>query len=127
MKTPLVECYALHTKFLTGSAGPVAALLKLVEYRRPVCSQPLGGLLNTEAAHPGCAFVGFNSLPGLLQVFSRQRLQQQGRWLWLLWRCSCVLGVMARAAGFVAGQITPGFTVRYAGPPSRGWHLTHYL
>jgi len=23
MKTPLVECYALHTKFLTGSASGV--------------------------------------------------------------------------------------------------------
>ena len=92
-----------------------------------VCSQPLGGLLNIEPIHPGCAFVGFDSLPGLLQVFSLQRLLQYERWLLLRWRCSCVLGVMARAAGFVAGKITPGFTVRYAYPPSRSWHLTHYL
>jgi hypothetical protein len=34
---------------------------------------------------------------------------------------------MGRAAGFVTGSFTPGFTARYAHPSGLHWHLTHGL
>jgi hypothetical protein len=78
-----------------------------------------GGLVYIQSIHPGSAFVGPHSLERPLQVLSRQHRHEQRR--------PCVPGVMSRAVRFVADGITRGFTARYARPPRRRGHLTHYV
>ena len=88
--------------------GPVRPLPQLVAYRRPRRDQMTGRLFNIQTIHASCPFVGFDPLPGPLQVLSRQHCLKQRR--------PCALVVSSRAARFVADRITPGFTVRYARP-----------
>ena len=59
-----------------SGSGKSTLLLSLMGMMRQGL-QHMGGLLNVEPVHPGCAFVGFDPFPCRLQVLSRQRHLQQ--------------------------------------------------
>jgi hypothetical protein len=112
---------------LAHRLGPVRARQQRLARLRPTRAQQLGGLLDVESVHPGRALVGLDALPRRLQVLSRQRRFQQGASPRLRPCRPCARVLMGRAAGFVADEITHGFTVRYAHPPGSLRHLTHGL
>ena len=99
----------LRDRYPSYRTGPVRPPQQLVSYLRPSRDQMAGGLLNIQSIHARCAPVGFDAFPRLPQVLSRQRRLQQRR--------PCALGILSRAARFVAGRFAPGFTVRYPCPP----------
>jgi hypothetical protein len=106
---------------------PVLACQQRLADLAPPRAQQLGGLLDTESIHPGCALVDFDPLPRSVQVLSRQRRFQQTTSARLRPCRPCALVFTRRAAGFVADRITHGFTARYARPPASLRHLTHGL
>jgi hypothetical protein len=117
----------LGNHHLAYRAGPVTSCQQRLADFWPARAQQLAGLLNIEPVHPSRALVGLDPLPRLLQVLSRQRrLQQTTSACHLLCR-PCARVLKRRAAGFVAGKITKGFTPRYACPPGLPRHLTHGL
>jgi hypothetical protein len=96
---------------------PVRPPQQVFAYRRPRSDEVTCGLVNIQTIHARRPFVGFDSLPRLPQVLSRQYCLKQSR--------PCALGVPPRAGRFVAGRIAPGFTVRYACPLHLRRLLTH--
>ena len=106
---------------------PVSPRQQRLSDLRPLRPQHQRGLLDVEPVRSRCTLVGLDPLPRPLQVLSRQRsLQQEASSR--LRRCRpCALVFTRRAAGFVTGELTPGFTRRFPLPPGSPRHLTHGL
>src|SRR5690606_9564080 len=95
---------------------PVRSPQQLLTKRRPRGDKLTCGLVNVQTIHARRTLVGLDPFPCLLEVDSRQRRFQQRR--------SCAPGSTSRAGRFVAGRLTPGFTVRGTRPLRLRGHLT---
>jgi hypothetical protein len=108
--------------------GPVRARQQRLAGLRPTRAQQLGRVLDVEPVHSSRALVGLDTLPRRLLRSLSSAPPPAGCQPPHLRPCQpCARVLMGRAAGFVTGSFTPGFTVRYPHPPGLLRHLTHGL
>ena len=115
----------LRNHHLAYRTGPVMPLQQRLADLGPPRAQHELGLLDVEPVHPSRTLVGLDPLPRQQQVVSRQRRLQQATRARLRPCRPCARVLTRRAASFVAGKITRGFTTCYACPPGFPQHLTH--
>jgi hypothetical protein len=107
--------------------GPVSPCQQLGADVRPSGLQHLCAGLYVQPVHTRRSPVGFNPLPCLLQVLSRQRRLQQAACACHRLCRPCAWVLMERTSSFVTGRLTPSFTGLPLCRPGLPRHLTHDL